>query len=189
MANNKLSYPKIANRIIEWGIIFLIVFTPIAFGTVHPWAYTIMELTICIMVIVWIIRLAIININKTTTFPSLQSSTYPNRQGRYNNHQSSIKSSNDNRQSTINKSPISNQQSAISQPLLVNRFGFIKTPLTIPIIMFVGLIMFQLTPLPPGVLKLLSPNTYKLYKTTIPGFYYKRSKDHLSRKKLENTSL
>jgi O-antigen ligase len=164
------NYPRIANKIIEWGIIFLIVFTPIAFGTVHPWAYTIMELTVCIMVIVWIVRLAMININKTTIFPSHQSPTSQNRQGRYSDHQSTIKSSNDNRHSTINKSSISNHQSAIinQQSILVNRFGFIKTPLTIPIILFVGLILFQLTPLPPGVLKILSPNTYKLYETTIP---------------------
>ena len=122
------------------------------------------------MVIVWIVRLAMININKTTIFPSHQSPTSQNRQGRYSDHQSTIKSSNDNRHSTINKSSISNHQSAIinQQSILVNRFGFIKTPLTIPIILFVGLILFQLTPLPPGVLKILSPNTYKLYETTIP---------------------
>ena len=154
-----MSFPKIANKIIEWGIIFLIVFTPIAFGTVHPWAYTVMELTICFLVIIWIVRLGMININKTTTFPSLQSSI--------NNQKSTIKnqkSSVPNQQSTINNQKSQSPYSTI----LVNRFGFIKTPLTIPIIIFVGLTLFQLAPLPPGVLKILSPNTYKLYQTTLP---------------------
>ena len=142
MKRYKFSYPKIANRIIEWGIIFLIVFTPIAFGTVHPWAYTVMELTVCFLVIIWIVRLGLININKTTTI---------------RNPKSEIRNSN------------------------INRFGFIKTPLTIPIIIFVGLILFQLTPLPPGVLKILSPNTYKLYKTTLPDWQTSNPNQQLAR--------
>ncbi|MCR4345101.1 MAG: O-antigen ligase family protein, partial [Candidatus Scalindua sp.] len=49
-----------------------------------------------------------------------------------------------------------------------NRFGLAKTPLNIPIILFVSLIMFQLIPLPPGTLKLLSPNTHYLYSMVLP---------------------
>jgi hypothetical protein len=182
MKRYKFSYPKIANRIIEWGIIFLIVFTPIAFGTVHPWAYTIMELTVCFLVIIWIVRLALININKTTTFPNLQSSTGSNRHGQYSNlpepkgagqqlskaditPNSELRDLRSAKHTSSGRTPNSDVRRST---VLVNRFGFIKTPLTIPIIIFVGLILFQLTPLPPGVLKILSPNTYELYKTTLP---------------------
>ncbi len=181
-----MTYPKIANRVIEWGIIFLIVFTPIAFGTVHPWAYTIMELTVCFLVIIWIIRLGLININKTTTFPNLEPpipgpDRRADRTRAGSNQQSAIPKRKLSRASITPNSELPDLISAkhISpgrtpnsdirrSTILVNRFGFIKTPLTIPIIIFVGLVLFQLTPLPPGVLKFLSPNTYKLYKTTLP---------------------
>ena len=178
MAYNKNSYLRVANKIIEWGIIFLIVFTPIAFGAVHPWAYTIMELTICIMVIVWIVRLAMININKTTIFPNVQSDpklsivNLPKPEGvgrRLSKAGVTPNSELPDLSNTMHTSSgrTRNSDSHLSS-LLVNRLGFIKTPLTIPIILFIGLILFQLAPLPPGVLKTLSPSTYKLYKTTIP---------------------
>ncbi|MBO1223355.1 MAG: O-antigen ligase family protein [Candidatus Scalindua sediminis] len=96
-----------------------------------------MELTICFLVIIWIIKLIIINIKKTGIV----------------NHKLARRPS--------SLFPL--------QSSLVNRFGFIKTPLNIPIILFVGLILFQLAPLPPGVLKVISPNTYQLYKTTSLG--------------------
>ena len=178
VANNKNSYPRIANRIIEWGIIFLIVFTPIACGTVHPWAYTIMELAICIMIIVWIIRLAMININKTTTFPNVQSDpklsivNLPKPEGVGRRLSKAGVTPNSELPDLSNTRHTSSGRTGNSDirpySLLVNRFGFIRTPLTIPIMLFVGLILFQLAPLPPGILKALSPNTYKLYKTTIP---------------------
>ncbi|MCP4268255.1 MAG: O-antigen ligase family protein [Candidatus Brocadiaceae bacterium] len=158
-----MSYHKISNKIIEWGIIFLIVLTPIAYGAVQPWAYTLMELTIIFLVIIWIIRVAMINLNNTKSIRRRRSrsgnlpepagagpalartdrgglSTCPNRRGRVVNRNS------------------------------LNRFGFIKTPLNIPIILFIALILFQLVPFPPGVLKIISPNTYQLYKTTLPGW-------------------
>ncbi len=156
MASNKFTYPGIYNKIIEWGIIFLIVFTPIAFGTVNPLAYTIMELTVCFLIIIWIVRLWMININKTTMFPRLGSSTRSNQHGSF--YKSKQEQSYKNGQSTTDN----------HQSLLVNRLGFIKTPLTIPVIVFVGLILFQLIPLPPRVLNILSPNTFKLYETTLP---------------------
>ncbi len=137
-----MSYLKISNKIIECGIIFLIVFTPIAFGTVHPWAYTLMELTICFLIIIWIIRLAIINLKKRSKGKKRESSLIIPE--------------------SLNPS--------IPKSSIVNRFGFIKTPLNIPIIIFIGLILFQLVPLPPGVLKIISPNTYQLYKATTPGW-------------------
>jgi len=151
-----MSYLKISNKIIEWGIIFLIVFTPIAFGTVHPWAYTLMELTICFLIIIWIIRLALINIKKTST-NKYRASSIEHRASGIENRESSL---------IIPES----LNPSIPKSSLVNRFGFIKTPLNIPIILFIGLILFQLVPLPPGVLKLISPNTYQLYQTTSPGW-------------------
>ncbi len=123
----------ISNRITEYGIMFLIVFTPLAFGSVSPWAYTTMGLTVCFLAVICVIRLIFNNIRKDTTASGGQSIT---------------------------------SQSTPS----INRMGLKKTPLNIPIILFIILIIFQLIPLSPGLLKIVSPNTYHLYKDTLSGW-------------------
>ncbi len=159
------SFPKIANRIIEWGIIFLIVFTPLAFGTVHPWAYTVMELTICFLIIIWILKLIIINIKKTSTTCRTPIASL-HRIGESRGSRGTMRKQGMGAKHTSPGSFPQSLNSSIPLSSIVNRFGFIKTPLIIPIMLFVGLVLFQLAPLPPGVLKFLSPNTYQLYKTT-----------------------
>lgn len=42
-----------------------------------------------------------------------------------------------------------------------------KTPALVPLLIFLGYILFQIVPLPPWLLELLSPNTYRLYMDTI----------------------
>ena len=63
--NNQSTIHKIPlsiyNIVIEYGIIFLIVFTPLAFGTVHVWAYTVMELTVLFLLLVWLLKLIYLN--------------------------------------------------------------------------------------------------------------------------------
>ena len=46
----------------------------------------------------------------------------------------------------------------------------IRNPLTLPLLLFLCLILFQIVPLPPSVIKRLSPNTYQLYQQTLPGW-------------------
>lgn len=113
---------KICDKIIESGIIFLIIFTPLAFGTVHVWAYTLMELTVIILLLVWLFK------------------------------------------------------TAISYRLQVT------PPLTLPLLLFLCLILFQMLPLPPSAIKHLSPNTYQLYQQTLPGW----PNGHYARLKLPN---
>jgi O-antigen ligase len=48
--------------------------------------------------------------------------------------------------------------------------GNISFPLLLPTIFFLGLILLQITPLPPVSMKLVSPQTYKLYSLTIDGY-------------------
>jgi hypothetical protein len=43
------------DRVIEAGVLFLLVFTPLAFGTVQPWSEAIAELVILAMVVVWLV--------------------------------------------------------------------------------------------------------------------------------------
>ena len=47
------------------------------------------------------------------------------------------------------------------------KFSF---PHFFPIIAFLALIIFQMTPLPPSAIKLLSPKTYELYSQTLDGY-------------------
>ncbi len=43
------------DRLIESGVLFLLVFTPLAYGTVEPWAEAIAELVVLGMVLVWLL--------------------------------------------------------------------------------------------------------------------------------------
>ena len=45
------------DRLIRWGIFFLIFFTPSAFGAVHPWAFSVMEVVAFLLVLTCIGRI------------------------------------------------------------------------------------------------------------------------------------
>ena len=97
----------ITNRLIKLILILLLIFTPVAFGSVELWAFSIMQLGILFIVILWAIQSAF--------------STPP--------------------------SEIRNRQSAIPVVLLS---------------LFLCLILFQMIPLPSGILKMIFPKTYEL---------------------------
>lgn len=99
---------KIYDKIIEIGLIFLIVFTPLAFGSVHVWAYTLMELTVLFLITLWLLKMI---------------------------HQGEVR--------------------------------IPKTPLNISLLIFFLLLLFQLIPLPDGVLKLISPSAFQIHSETI----------------------
>ena len=99
---------NILDAIVEAGLMFLIVFTPFAFGAVEMWAYTVMELTVLLLVAAWVIRML-----------------------------------------------------AVDGEIRIPR-----TSLNIPIILFVCLILLQLTPLPGAVLKVISPAALDAYTGT-----------------------
>jgi O-antigen ligase/tetratricopeptide (TPR) repeat protein len=50
---------KWCDRVVIAGLGFLILFTPLAFGSVHPWAFAFMEAVIFFLLIVWMVRLLI----------------------------------------------------------------------------------------------------------------------------------
>ncbi|MFH0813051.1 MAG: O-antigen ligase family protein [Pseudomonadota bacterium] len=116
---------SVCDRIIESGLIFLIIFTAFAFGAVHIWAYTLMELTVFFLLLIWLLKLVI------TSKKEKESSNWL---------------------------------------LATDHWQLVRTPLNLPLILFLSLILFQMIPFPPGVLKTISPNTYKLYQQTLPGY-------------------
>ena len=59
--------------IIEFGLIFLIVFTPLAFGTVEVWSITVLELVSAVIFLSWVFKKALpIRINQIEKGISLQ---------------------------------------------------------------------------------------------------------------------
>jgi len=48
---------RVCDSLVTGGVLFLIPFTPLAFGAVHPWAYSLLEVVIFLLVLVWLGRL------------------------------------------------------------------------------------------------------------------------------------
>src|SRR5262249_33557476 len=91
----------ICDLTIQGGLLFLIIFTPLAFGSVYPWGIALMEGTVLLMALAWVFKL-----------------------------------------------------------LHTERLRLVRTPFNLPILLFLGLMVLQLLPLPPLILYFVSPNTY-----------------------------
>ncbi len=103
---------------IEILLILLIIFTPIAFGSQVLWAFSLMELGILLIIILW----------------AMQRVVYRPR----------VTGSSGNTQS-----PIPNPKSEITVAIIL-------------LSLFLGLVLFQMIPLPSGIVKIISPKTYEL---------------------------
>lgn len=101
------------DRIVIAGLTCLVVFSPLAIGSVNPWAVCVVEAIIFLLAIIWMARLAMED--KAQAFPGLR--------------------------------------------LILMPAG-----------LFIALVLVQLVPLPPGVEHVLSPSTYRLYATSLPGW-------------------
>lgn len=102
------------DALVHGGVIALLVFTPLAFGSVHAWAQAIMELLTAALVIVW-----------------------------------------------GSKALVCGSTTAANDRLR----GW-----SLPMLCFGALAVVQLLPLPPAVLRVLSPNTYALYRDHLLGW-------------------
>ena len=105
---------RLCDRLVLGGLLFLILFTPLAFGSVHPWATMTMEATIFLLVIVWMAKLLLAPSNA---------------------------------------------------PHSKNAPHFF-----LPLLLFGSSVLFQLLPLPPSLLHMISPSTYEVYTKTLPGW-------------------
>jgi O-antigen ligase len=110
-----------SDTIITVLLIFLIFFTPIAFGAMELWAFSVMELGILFIIILWALQSII----------------------------GSRQLAKGNRQSLMNDP---NDHNVLNVPNVVVAFLFL----------FLLLVLFQLLPLPSGLIKILSPKTYAL---------------------------
>jgi O-antigen ligase len=119
-----MSPEKIIDRTIDTGLVFLIVFTPLAFGSVHVWAYTVMELTVFSLLIAWVLKIR------------------------------------------------------LSPGFRIER-GMV--PLYVSLSLFLLVASFQLIPLSPGIIGLVSPKAYELYSAAIPGYESASGADYAMR--------
>jgi O-antigen ligase/Flp pilus assembly protein TadD len=106
------------DRIVVAGIALLIIFTPLAFGSVHPWAYSLMEACVFLLFAAWMIKLIV--------------------------------------------SPNSEKDKERE------RDWFAANAAAMPFALFLFLIVFQLVPLPPALLRAVSPHTFEYYAHAIP---------------------
>lgn len=109
------------DRLVTGGILFLIYFTPLALGSVHPWAFSLMETMIFLLMLVWATKLLL-------------------------------------------------APSAFSPPFQSSIGPWNSLTVFLPLLLFIGLVLFQLLPLPPALLRQLSPATHELYVKTLPGW-------------------
>ncbi len=107
MNNDRRLLQKTTDRIVQAGVVLLIISSPLMFGAVYPWAYSFLEWTIAIIVAAWLIRLCFV-----------QPPAAPNA---------------------------------------------LNTRIFLPAFLFIMLIFVQLLPLPPTLLRLVSPKTAELY--------------------------
>lgn len=150
---------QLCDKIIISGVIGLIVFTPIAIGSVHVWAFSVMELVVIGLVLTWMIKLLCLG-------------------GK------SIEESLSNR---LVLSEANVQDSVYKMPK--SRFEFIKTPLNVPFLIFVGIVFFQIIPLPMSAIKFLSPKTYEIYSDYLPDKEDPNLKSEIQNPKSETAPL
>jgi hypothetical protein len=113
-ATDREAFGRRCDVLMHGGVILLLAFAPLPFGSVHAWAQATVQVLIAALVIVWGVKL----LRRGTTTEATD------RMRRW------------------------------APPLLV--FGAVA--------------LVQLAPLPPAVLRILSPNTYAIYRDTLPGW-------------------
>jgi O-antigen ligase len=131
-------------------LIFLIIFTPIAFGSMELWAFSIMELGILLIIILWAIQSLL-----RPALRRVQGSPEPRW----------IQGLSPEPRWIQGLSPEPRWIQGLSpEPYMVQ--GELQSPhstfVVILLSLFLLLILFQLLPLPSGILKIISPKTYAL---------------------------
>ena len=116
---------KIDNFVVSI-LLILIALSPLAFGSVHPWAYRPLEAVLFALAIFWMVKIF-----------------------------------------------------ALADSGSTRGQGSDTRAFAIPFVIFVALVIFQMTPLPPSVVRILSPSTYEVYSRALDGWPASRPYDDL----------
>ncbi len=115
---------------IEGVLIGLLVFTPLAFGTVHTWAISLTQAGVLVLFSLWLIRLIWARPESRPT------------------------------------------RSAPVDGAAVKIFGYrlVRTRLAAPVALFLVLVALQLVPLPPAIVRAISPASASTFDRSLPGY-------------------
>lgn len=156
----------VCDRVMLAGLCVLLLFSPVAFGSVHPWAFSLLEALIFTLVLVWMAKLYA---QAQLTMPTEERSHLPG--------------SDTTRlvQALLLESgehclPVPKGTTAIvlRQPRVMdvtrpaNPLPFLR--LCCPLFLFVGVGLLHLLPLPPAWLAWVSPATSTIYTHSLPGW-------------------
>src|SRR6266851_4360256 len=106
------------DRLVTGGLMFLLVFTPLAMGSAHQWAFAVMEAVIFVLVIAWMAKVWI----------------------------------------------------EARGPLRAPAADAQASRIALPAALFALLVVFELAPLPPALLRAIAPATYQLYQVSLLGW-------------------
>lgn len=151
-------------RAVDGGIALLVLFTPLAFGSVEGWAVVALESSILAIGALWlagkcartVVRARRLR-RRTTRRRTEESSTGEDLGLSFLSPESPQDEDGAGR-FQIGAEPPREEESSTG------------TGMTIPILFFVGICLLQLVPLPRSVLALLSPHASTLYERTVPGY-------------------
>jgi len=111
---------RLLDRILTAVLAALVLFTPFAVGSVHPWAFTLMEVAVFGLLMLWAMRV------------------------------------------TVDVDAVAEPRSEIA--------SFRSRSLLLPASIFGALVALQLLPLPPVLVRFLSPSTYQVLVHALPGW-------------------
>lgn len=112
------------DRFIDAGLIFVLFFTPLAFGAVEDWAKAIAQVAVLLVFSAWVVKL---------TWWSVPTVVPPGRRSLFGGR-------------------------------------VLLSGIELPALLFVLVVLFQLVPLPPSVVRGLSPHTAALFARSLPGY-------------------
>lgn len=115
---------QLLDRIVDLGLLFVLAFTPLAFGAVEEWAQTIVQAGIFVVFAAWILKL--------TWSPAPWRG--PNE-----------------------------RRAVLGGRVLLSG-------LELPALLFAAVVLLQLIPLPPSILRVISPRTAEIYAQSLPGY-------------------
>ncbi|MBA4373825.1 MAG: hypothetical protein C0402_13315 [Thermodesulfovibrio sp.] len=157
---------SLADRAVEKGIVLLLIFTPLAFGTVQHWSVAVMELLAFSLLFLELAK----NINSREALdsevpPTIRRAGKPENDIYGARESEEIKSGNSKQVSGDGNSAAA-QKNSLSSPDSIGGSRE-KGPVRASVFLFFSfllLVLFQLLPLPEGLLRVISPLSLATYK-------------------------
>lgn len=154
-------------RTVDGGIGLLVLFTPLAFGSVETWAILALETAVFAIGAAWLagkaLRGGVLTRRRRS---SEQPRTVPPQQTTVDELDLALRIGYE-REARGSGNDRAEAAGGREAETCIRRTG---SGLAIPILLFIGVVLFQLVPLPRALLSFLAPRTSVLYQRTVPGY-------------------